>query len=183
MGIAAECADRKKIGVRYLLSGSMRAQSDRIRVTLQLVDAIVDRQIWTASFDQDTATCFVLQDNICDQIIAAIEPQLFIAEHLRINRKDATNFNDWECLVRALSLMNTRVQANIDTARALLNRAASINPQSAQNHSLHSIATTLLVHMGWMDRQEVIPAALSMAYKALSLNPESRGLMPHSVMH
>lgn len=162
----------QKIGVRYLLSGSVRAQSDRIRITLQLVDAIIDRQIWTAAYDQDTVTCFVLQDDICDRIIAAIEPRLFIAEHLRINHKDTTNFNDWECLLRALSLMNTRVQADIETARALLSRATSINPQSAQNHGLQSIATTLLVHMGWTDRQEVIPAALSMAYKALSLNPE-----------
>jgi TolB-like protein/tetratricopeptide (TPR) repeat protein len=162
----------RTIGVRYLLSGRVRPHGDRIRITLQLIDAIVDRQIWTGSYDQDTFAGFALGDEICERIVTAIEPQLFIAEHLRINGKEAANFNDWECLVRALSLMNTRAEADIANASALLNKAVSINPQSAQNHSLRSIASTLRVHMSWADRQAVIPAALTMAYKALSLNPE-----------
>lgn len=162
----------KKIGVRYLLNGSVREQADRIRITLRLVDAVMGRQIWTDSSDQDTVTGFALQDQICERIMAAIEPQLFIAEHLRIQRKEAANCNDWECLVRALSLMNTRVEKNIAAAHALLNKAVLINPHSARNSSLQSIATTLRVHMSWADRQDVIPTALAVAHKALTLNPE-----------
>lgn len=161
-----------RMRVRYLLSGSVRSQSGRIRITLQLIDAITDRQIWTSSYDQDGVSDFAHQDQICERIISAIEPQLFIAEHLRINSKELANFNDWECIVRALSLMNTRAESDIVAAHALLNKSVSINPQSTHNYSLLSIATTLRVHMGWADRRDVIPAALAMAYKALSLNPE-----------
>jgi len=77
-----------------------------------------------------------------------------------------------ECLVRALALMNSRDQANVTAARALLHKAALIDTESAQVHSLLSIASTLHVHMGWQDRQNVIPAALASARKALSLNPD-----------
>jgi len=99
----------KKIGVRYLLNGSVRAQADRIRVALQLIDAITDRRMWTGSYDQDTVTGFALQDQTCEGVTTATEPQLSIARHWRINCKEAVNFNDWKCLVCALSLMVVRL--------------------------------------------------------------------------
>jgi tetratricopeptide (TPR) repeat protein len=80
--------------------------------------------------------------------------------------------NGWECIVRVLSLMNSRDQKNVALAQALLRKAVSIDPNSAQGHSLLSIATTLRVHMSWADCQTVIPIALASAHKALSLNPD-----------
>src|SRR6266403_4331903 len=87
-----------------------------------------------------------LEDEICEHVIAAVEPQLYIAEQFRVQRKSPANLNSWECIVRALSLMNTRDQQNVGLARTLLQKALSIDPNSAQGHSLLSIATTLRVH-------------------------------------
>jgi tetratricopeptide (TPR) repeat protein len=64
------------------------------------------------------------------------------------------------------------VQRDAVTARALLQKAVAIDPDSAESHSLLSIVSTLLVHMSWADRQNVIPNALALARKALALDPD-----------
>ncbi len=55
-------------------------------------------------------------------------------------------------------------------AHALLRKAVSIDPASAQSHSLLSIVTTLQVHMSWAERRDVVPTALDEARTALALN-------------
>jgi TolB-like protein len=161
-----------KLGVRYLLTGSIRRTADRIRITLQLVDALADQQIWTERFDQDMVDAFAFYDETCERVIAALEPQLYAAEHLRVQRKSSAELNGWECLLRALSLMNSRREQDIAAATAILKKAIALDPDSAAHHSLLSIATTLRVHMSWANRQGVVPEALASARKALSLDPE-----------
>ena len=162
----------RKLGVRYLLAGALRQEAGRRRISVQLIDAIADHQIWAERYDRDFIDRLAVQDEICEHVVAAIEPQLYIAEQVRVQRKSPANLNGWECIVRALSLMNSHDQHNVALAQALLRKAVSIDPNSAQGHSLLSIATTLRVHMSWADRQTVIPPALVSARKALSLNPD-----------
>jgi TolB-like protein/Flp pilus assembly protein TadD len=162
----------RKLGVRYLLAGALRQEAGCRRITVQLIDAIADRQIWAERYDGGLIERLTVQDKICEQVVAAIEPQLYIAEQIRIARKSPANLNTWECVVRALSLMNSRDRQKVALAQAFLRKAVAIDPNSAQCHSLLSIATTLRVHMSWAHRQTVIPAALASAHKALSLNPD-----------
>lgn len=162
----------RKLGVRYLLEGSIRRLSGRIRVTVQLVDGFAEHQIWAERYDLDGAVNFKLYDRICEKILIAVEPNLYLAEHFRAQKKSATQLNAWECVVRALSLMNTRDKTKVAAAHELLQKALSIDPTSVQNHALLSIVTTLRVHMSWADRSDVIPAALAAARAALALNPD-----------
>jgi TolB-like protein len=171
-GKATETAQiARKLGVRYLLVGSVSRAAGRVRITAELIDAIADYRIWSERYDQDFVDSFAFQDEICDRVAKAVEPQLYLTERLRIERKGFVNLNGWECLVRALTLMNSRDRLDVANARALLQKAAMIDAESAQVHSLLSMVSTLRVHMGWQDRQNIIPSALAYARKALSLNP------------
>ncbi len=162
----------RKLGVRYLVNGSIRRLAGRIRVTVQLIDGLAEHQIWAERYDLDGDANFRLYDRICEKILTAVEPHLYLAEHFRAQRKSAMQLNAWECVVRALSLMNTRDQGNVAAAHELLQKAVSIDPASAQIRSLLSIVTTLRVHMSWADRRDVIPTALAAARAALALNPD-----------
>ena len=162
----------RKLGVRYLVDGSVRRVAGRMRVTVQLIDGFGGQQIWTERYDIDETIDLRLFDRICEKIVAVVEPHLYLAEHLRAQQKTAVNLNAWECMVRALSLLNTRNQRNVAAAHALLRKAIAIDPTSAQSHALSSIATTLRVHMSWANRRDVIPAALNEARTALAINPD-----------
>jgi TolB-like protein/tetratricopeptide (TPR) repeat protein len=161
-----------RLDVRYLLDGSIRRISGRVRITVQLIDGFSDFQIWTEHYEQDVIESFEVIEGVCNKVVTTLVPLLYLAEHLRVQRKAAIDLNSWECIVRALSLMSSRVHRDAVTARSLLEKAVSIDPESAESYSLLSIVSTLLVHMSWADRQNVIPNSLALARKALVLNPD-----------
>jgi hypothetical protein len=103
--------------------------------------------------------------------MTAIEPQLYICEWIRAERKSPEVLNAWECMVRALWLMSTREKINACKAQSLLQKAVSLENESAQAHSLLSIATTFRLHMGWVNRRDTVPLAADLAQKAIALNP------------
>ena len=119
----------RKLEVRYLLDGSIRQIADRVRITVQLIDAFADFQIWTEQYEQEVIDSFPVLEDICSKVMSALEPQLYLAEHLRVQRKAVMDLNGWDCIVRALSLMNSRVQKDAVNARALLEKAISIDPE------------------------------------------------------
>jgi tetratricopeptide (TPR) repeat protein len=143
-----------------------------MRVSAQLIDAMTGQPLWAERYEQDGKDAFLAQDAITAKILAAVEPQIYLVEEQRARRGSTESLGAWDCMVRSLALMNSRKKAHIAEARRILRRAIKLDPNSAQAHSLLSIATTLGVHMSWTDRQTAIAPALAIADKALALNPD-----------
>ena len=177
---SVECARRNleipqiasALGVRYLLQGSLRQLGDRQRITVRLLDGALNCHLWSEHYDRSAIDSFSALDEISEQVALAIQHQLCLAEHLRVWGQPANALGSWGCVVRALTLMNSRKDHNVVAAQALLHQALSISPESPHIYSLLSMATTLRVHMGWADRRDLIPSALSFARRALELNPD-----------
>ena len=162
----------RELGVRYMVQGSVRYASGRVRIAVQLIDALADYQLWAERYDRDLENALAVQDEIADKVVTAIAPQVYFAEDIRIQRKVARDYNAWECMVRALALMNGREERRIMTAHNLLQQAVTLDPRSASACGLLSLVTTLGVHMGWARRLDAVPIALSIARRALSLNAD-----------
>ena len=162
----------RELGVRYVLEGSVRKAGTRARVTAQLLDAISGHHVWAERYDRDLADIFAVQDEITEQVVAAIEPQLYAAEGIRAKRKPPESFDAWECVVRALALMNSRTRPDVAAANELLRKAIALDPGYAQAHSLLSFVTTLGVHMGWEPRESTLALASDAAHKALFLDSD-----------
>ena len=73
----------RELGVRYVLEGSVRAAGGRIRVTGQLVDAATGKHIWAERYDRELRDIFDVQDEITGNVVASIEPHLYVAESIR----------------------------------------------------------------------------------------------------
>ena len=177
---SAECARRNPeipeiasaLNVRYLLQGSIRQLGDRQRITVRLLDGVLNCQIWSERYNRFAIDSFSALDEISEEVALAIQHQLCMAEHLRVWRQPRNALGSWGHVVRALTLMNSRKDDNVVAAQALLHRALLISPESPHIHRLLSMATTLRVHMGWADRRDLIPCAVSFAQRALELNPD-----------
>jgi adenylate cyclase len=100
----------RELGVRYALEGSVRKAANRVRVTAQLIDAGTGHHVWAERYDRELAAIFALQDEITERVVAAVEPQLYAAEGIRAKRKPPESLDAWECVVRALSCVNSRSQ-------------------------------------------------------------------------
>ena len=162
----------RELGVRYVVEGSVRKFGNRVRITAQLIDAETDAHIWADRYERDLTDIFALQDEITERIVTAIQPQLYAAEGIRARRKPPESLDAWECVVRALSLTNSRARAEIATARRLLQKAIALDPGYAQAYSLLSFVTTLGVHLGWEPRESTIAVASETARKALQLDAD-----------
>jgi tetratricopeptide (TPR) repeat protein len=162
----------RELGVRYVLEGSVRKVGPRARITAQLLDAISGHHVWAERYDRDLSDIFAVQDEITEQVVAAIEPHLYAAEGIRAKRKPPESFDAWECVVRALSLMNSRARADVSAARELLQKAITLDPGYAQAYSLLSFLTTLGVHMGWESSESALAFASDAAHKALFLDAD-----------
>src|SRR5207302_6152698 len=74
----------RDLGVRYILEGSVRRASNRVRVTGQVVEAETGRHVWAERYDRTLDDIFALQDELTTSVVAAIEPSLRQAEIERI---------------------------------------------------------------------------------------------------
>ena len=66
----------RELGCRYVVEGSVRKLGDRVRVSVQLIDAPADRHLWAERYDRQLQDAFALQDEICDAVVTAIETRI-----------------------------------------------------------------------------------------------------------
>jgi TolB-like protein/Tfp pilus assembly protein PilF len=165
-------AGRNGSGAAYALGGLVHRIGERIRISVRLLGAGTNDLAWAERYDGNAGDAFALQDDIAGKVASALGSQLYAAESRRAKLKSRQSLAVWDCIVRALSLINTRQRHHVATARVLLRRAVAIDPKCAAAHGLLSFVVTLGVHLGWDSRQLMKPIALKAARRALALDEE-----------
>jgi TolB-like protein len=124
----------RELGVRYLLKGSVRKISDRVRITTQLVDALTGVHIWAERYDRKFEDIFALQDEISLSVVGAIEPSLRHAEVQRVRRKRPDNLDAYDLVLRAQPDIYSGMPERSTSALPLLERALALDPTYALAH-------------------------------------------------
>ena len=119
------------LGVRYVLEGSVRRAGNRLRFTGQLVEATSGVHLWADHFDGEVSDLFDLQDRFTASVVAAIEPNLLLAEFERLKHKPAANLDAYDLLLRAQQLEYALTQQSITAALECLEQALAIDPDYA----------------------------------------------------
>jgi adenylate cyclase len=91
----------RELGVRYILEGSVRKSSDRVRITAQLVEAETGTHLWADKYDGSVGDVFDLQDQITDSVIGIVEPSLRRSEIERSRRKRPESLDAYDLFLRA----------------------------------------------------------------------------------
>jgi TolB-like protein/Tfp pilus assembly protein PilF len=162
----------EELGVRYVVGGSVRKDGDRVRITAQLNDVTTGGHLWTERYDRELADVFAVQDEITENIVAAIEPKLYAAENFRAQRKAPDSMDAWDLVMRALSHYWRVTRQDYVVAQALLEKAIAIDQDYGQ--ALGVLATTYMftAHMGWMDMTAAMPLAERAALSAINSDSE-----------
>jgi adenylate cyclase len=125
----------RELGVDYLLEGSVRKSGDRIRVTVQLIDAESDRHIWAERYDRKLEDVFAIQDEITRAIVATLAGRVEAATHDRAKRKPTDNMAAYECVLAAKVLHHRSAREDNRQALQLLDRALALDPNYAHAHA------------------------------------------------
>ena len=88
--------------MRYVLEGSVRKASNKVRITGQLIDTIAGSHIWADRFERDLTDVFALQDEVTVAVISAIQPKLFQTGIAIAARQRPENLTAYDFLLRAM---------------------------------------------------------------------------------
>src|SRR5215216_6225819 len=125
----------REFGVDYILEGSVRKAGDRIRVTVQLIDAETDRHIWAERYDRELEDIFAIQDEMTRAIVATLPGRVEAATHDRAKRKPTDNMAAYECVLTAKVLHHRSIREANAEAQRLLDRAIALDPSYAHAHA------------------------------------------------
>lgn len=125
----------KEFAVDYVLEGSVRKAGDRIRVTVQLIDAEADRHVWAERYDRELADIFAIQDEMTRAIVATLPGRVEAAAHDRVKRKPTDNMAAYECVLAAKVLHHRSTREDNAEAQRLLERAIVLDPNYAHAHA------------------------------------------------
>ncbi|MBS0411861.1 MAG: TIR domain-containing protein [Proteobacteria bacterium] len=124
----------RELGVRYVLQGSVRKSGSRVRVSAQLADAADGTNVWAARFDRDLVDVLALQDEITEQVVAAIEPAMLQGEGVRVARKSLTDYSALDFFHRGMWHLNRVSRDGYDQALSLFRRAIERDPDLSLGH-------------------------------------------------
>jgi adenylate cyclase len=146
----------RELGVRYVLEGSVRKAANHVRITCQLIEATTGAHIWSNRFDGDLSDVFTLQDEITQNTVAAIEPNLRSAEIARSKTKPTESLVAYDLYLRALSEFNanTFTKEGLKKAEALLRQALKQDPDYAEAWALLAECIAQQIFGGWISNQD-----------------------------
>ena len=161
----------RELGVRYVVEGSVRRASDRLRITGQLIDASTGAHLWADRFDGTVVEVFDLQDQVASSIVGAITPKVEQAEIERARRKPTGSLEAYDYYLRGLAIFDrTLSRAAADDALRLFKEAIARDPEFALAYARAARCYSIRKSNGWMiDRTEEIAEATRLATRAVEL--------------
>lgn len=163
----------EELGVRYILDGSVRRSGARLRISARLSDAEARQQVWANQYDVEQDDFLMLQDEISESVVAAIEPRLHAAEHRRVERGHPESLDAWGLVMKAMPYVWTwGSSSDIDIAQGLLIRALEIDPNYPRANSLLAWTHAARVQLGWIDARDGLTVGLALAQRAIQSDPE-----------
>lgn len=149
-----------ELNVRYIVEGSVRRISERLRINVQLIDAVTNNEVWAEKYDGEAGELFELRDQLVSTIVSTLVGRVQVAAVERVRRKPPASLLAYECVLRGNALpWSTDPTARTEATR-LFTRAIEIDPDYSQAHGL-------LAHMclmGWHDDPSKSDAALQQAF-------------------
>jgi len=161
----------KELCVSHVLEGSVRKAGGRVRITAQLIDGVTGGHIWAERYDRDLDDIFALQDEISQQVVAALKLRLAPEERAAIAARATRSAEAYDLHLLAKKQYVTGDQGDPDWGDAIVRvsrRATEIDPSYADAWAWLALGEVGSQHMhgGVGDR------GMAAAERALALNPE-----------
>ena len=162
----------RQLGVQTLLEGGVRKSGDRLRITVQLIDAINGFQIWSERYDRQLIDIFPIQEEIAHHVVQALEVALSPAESSALRKPATHNVQAYDCYLRGRKFYYEYSPRAIEFAIQMFVRASELDPNYAQAYA--GLADCWSYMYLYCDRSEAIRAQADRAsLKAAELDPGS----------
>ena len=141
----------QELGVQYVVEGSVRKAGNRVRVTVQLIDAETDRHIWAERYDRELEDIFAIQDDVTSAIVATASGRIAAAAQDRVQRKTTNNMAAYELVLTGKVLHHRSTRDDNAEAVRMLDRAIALDANYAHAHAWKACTLGQAFVNGWAD--------------------------------
>jgi TolB-like protein/DNA-binding winged helix-turn-helix (wHTH) protein/Tfp pilus assembly protein PilF len=163
----------KELNADYLVQGSIRRSSDRIRITVQLIKARDQIDVWTESYDRELKDVLAVQDSVVRSIASEIHLALTEEQEERLAAPRQISPEAYEAYLKGRYYWNKRTGESMQKAEQYFEQAIDRDPTYAAAYSGLADCNSGLTWHGYKSPAEALPKAYAAARKALEINPES----------
>jgi adenylate cyclase len=163
----------RRLGVRYILSGSVRRSGSHVRISAQLTEAETGGSIWAERYDRDVGDILVLQDEIAEEVAGAIEPELLKKEGQH-GAERPQSLTAWDLVRRGMWEFHKVRPESHRRARELFLKAIEVEPNSANGYIWLARVEAGLAAYGWGTNPEVsLQSGMEAGLKAVELDEKN----------
>ena len=164
-----------QIGVGAIIEGSVRIDEDRVRITVQLIEAQTDQHLWAETFDRTLSvqSIFSIQEEVARQIAQAMELEYSKSFEPEPVQLPTDNIDAYSAYLLGRYHTFRQTPADLAIAISFLEQATTLDPDFAEAFAALGWAYSFLgTSYGNVPPREVYPQAKEAALRALALDSE-----------
>jgi TolB-like protein/DNA-binding winged helix-turn-helix (wHTH) protein/Tfp pilus assembly protein PilF len=163
----------RELNADYLVQGSVRRSSDRVRITVQLIQVPDQTDVWTESYDRELNDVLAVQDSVVRSIASQIHIALTEEQEKRLATPRQISPEAYEAYLKGRYYWNKRTGESMQKAEQYFQQAIDNDPTYAAAYSGLADCDSGLTWHGFNSPAEALPKAYAAAHKAIEISPES----------
>jgi tetratricopeptide (TPR) repeat protein len=155
----------------YVLKGSVRRLSDKVRVNVQLVNVETGFNAWAQRYDRTATEMFAVQDNVTQRIVEALAVNITSQEKQRLAQRATDNLKAYDLFQEGQRISKASTKESNEQARAVYREAIELDPRYGRAYGALAITLADDFRRGWTDTPlETLDRALELAEQAVALD-------------
>ena len=125
-----------KLGVQYVVEGSVRKSASRVRITAQLIEVKTGNHVWADRFDRELEDIFSVQDEVVRTITSTLVGRVGLANRDRAKNKLPSSMDAYDWYVQGREIYTDTTSDNNIKAMGMFEKAVSLDPGFAAAYAL-----------------------------------------------
>ena len=161
----------RELNVDAVIEGSVQRVGDRVRISVQLIQAVPESHLWAKSFERDLSDILALESELARAIANEIEAKFTPEEEARLASTRPVNPEAHEAYLKGRNYLQTQTNARLELAREYFQQAIEKDPNYALAYAALAQAYQICGWRGLLPRNAAITRAKAAAEKALEMDP------------
>ncbi len=163
----------QKLGVSYILEGTVQKTGDDVRITAQLINALNDSHLWADVYDRKLIDTLTVESEVARNIASALETKLSGPEERALAARPTEKPEAYELYLKGKFFWNKRTAGGLITARTYFEQAVAVDPKYSAAYAALSETFVLIPLFGAGTPRDYFPKARTAAQRAIELDDNS----------
>ncbi|TMI16210.1 hypothetical protein E6H33_04935 [Candidatus Bathyarchaeota archaeon] len=163
-----------------VIEGSVRKAANKVRITVQMIDATTEGHLWAQNYDRQMDDIFAIQSEIAEKVATALKVRLIDSTKRRLEKRPTENTEAYMLYLKGRYYWNERTKPSIEKGIAYLRKALRADPNLALAYSDLADAYAVMADTGIMPTPEAQAKVREYATRALEIDPSLS--QPHAAL-